>query len=138
MTFGNRRKVLGAASKTNEYELLRYCNKLNSSVVGGASKLLKHFIKIHKPDKIITYANRRYSDGNLYNKIGFAETQKTIPNYWYVVNKQRHHRFKYRKDILIKEGYDPNKTEHQIMSERKIPRIYDCGNIKYELKIKPA
>ena len=31
------------------------------------------------------------------------------------------------KDILIKQGFDRNKTEHEIMLERKIYRIYDCG-----------
>ena len=50
------------------------------------------------------------------------------------VNKQfRENRFKYRKDVLIKEGYDSTKTEHQIMKERGINRIYDCGSKKYVL-----
>ena len=40
--------------------------------------------------------------------------------------------FIFRKDLLIKEGYDPNKTEHEIMLERKIYRIYNSGNYKFE------
>lgn len=38
----------------------------------------------------------------------------------------------HQKSILIKEGFDKNKTEKEIMFERKIYRIYDCGNIRWE------
>ena len=43
MTFGNYRKNMGRTAVENEYELLRYATTKN--VVGGFSKLLKHFIK---------------------------------------------------------------------------------------------
>ena len=132
MTFGKKRIVLGSKSVSNEYELLRFCNKLDTTVIGGASKLLKHFIKNYNPKEIISYANRRYSNGNLYEQLGFINIGSTTPNYFYVINKKREHRFKYRKDVLVSEGYDKNKSEHQIMLERKIPRIYDCGNFKYK------
>ncbi|MFW5847868.1 MAG: DUF7487 domain-containing protein [bacterium] len=131
MTFSKKRKILGKNNKENKYELLRFCNLLDTVVVGGASKLLNYFIKEYSPSEIISYANLRFSNGNLYDKLGFTLLGNTPPNYFYVVNKERKHRFNYRKDVLIKEGYDPNKTEHEIMLERKIPRIYDCGNKKY-------
>lgn len=41
-------------------------------------------------------------------------------------------RYNYKKSILIKEGFDPEKTEHEIMLERKIYRIYDSGQLKYK------
>ena len=43
----------------------------------------------------------------------------------------RKHRYSYRKDILIKQGYDKNKTENQIMDERNIIRFYDSGQKKF-------
>jgi hypothetical protein len=45
------------------------------------------------------------------------------------------HRFNYRKDKLVKDGYDKSKTEVQIMNERGFYRIFDCGSKKWELKI---
>jgi len=132
MTFGKLRNVLGNKLKNeNEFEMLRFCNKLNITIVGGASKLYNYFKLKYKPLKIISFANIRYSNGNLYKQLGFKLEYNTLPNYWYVVGKKRKHRFLYRKDVLVKQGFDKNKTEHEIMSERKIPRIYDCGNIKY-------
>ena len=70
----------------------------------------------------------------LYKKLGFVYKGRTQPNYYYIVNRKRKYRFAYRKDILIKEGYDPSKTERQIMLERKIYRIYDSGNLKFIFK----
>ena len=52
-----------------------------------------------------------------------------------IIDGIRKHRFGFTKQALIKKGYDPNKTEHEIMLERKIYRIYDSGNLKYKLKI---
>lgn len=38
-----------------------------------------------------------------------------------------------KSSILIKQGFDSNKTEREIMFERKYYRIYDCGTKRYEL-----
>jgi hypothetical protein len=131
ISFGNLRKVMGYKTKENTYEMLRYCNKLNSNVIGGLSKLFKHFIKTEKPNQIITYSDNRYFLGNSYEKLGFKFINVTKPNYSYVLNHKRYHRFKFRKDRLIKDGFDPNKTENEIMSERGYNRIWDCGNKKW-------
>ena len=69
----------------------------------------------------------------MYEKLGFDKISETKPNYWYINRNKRMHRFNFRKDVLIKEGFDKNKTEKEIMMERKIYRIYDCGNKKYEI-----
>lgn len=138
MTFGKKRVSMGNKTRIDdEYEMLRFCNKLNTQVIGGASRLLKYFIKTYNPKLIMTFADRRYSQGNLYEKLGFKFIYNTKPNYWYVLNNKilREYRFKYRKDVLIKEGYDSNKTEREIMAEKGYLRIYDCGNMKFEIKL---
>lgn len=132
MSFGGLRKSLGHTSKDGSYEMLRFCNKLNTSVVGGASKLFKYFITNYKPKQIISYSDNRYFNGSLYNKLGFVYEKDTTPNYYYISNGvNRENRFKFRKDILVKEGFDPNKTEKEIMNQRGYNRIYDCGNKKW-------
>lgn len=121
--------------KESEWELVRFANKINTNVIGSASKLLKFFIKNYKPNKIVSYSDIRLFNGGLYEKLGFAKMSQSKPNYWYVINGVRHHRFNFRKSILVKQGFDENKTEQDIMSERKIHRIYDCGAIRWELNI---
>ena len=132
MSFGSLRKSLGSSPKEGEFEMLRYCSELNTLIVGGASKLLKHFIRKQHPKKIISYADKRWSDGNMYFKLGFKHMRDSKPNYYYIVNNKRENRFKYRKSELVKQGFDKNKSEHEIMLERKIYRIYDCGTMVFE------
>ena len=132
MTFGSKRKNLGSKSEDESYELLRFCNKLNTTVVGGASRLMNYFIKTHNPKEIISYCDRRWSVGNMYEKLGFTLDHVSRPSYFYIKGDKRYNRFGYRKDILIKQGFDKNKTEHEIMLERGIYRIYDCGTKVYK------
>ena len=131
MTFGKSRHFIGN-SKT-EYELLRFCNKLNTNVVGGASKLLKYFIKEFNPSSIITYADRRWSNGNLYNKLGFKYSHNSKPNYYYIIGATRKNRFNFRKSVLIKKYNCPlNISEKEFCKQQKWYRIYDCGTMVFK------
>lgn len=136
MTFGSLRKSLGQSSKENNWEILRFCNKINNSVVGGSSKLFKYFIKKYNPDYITSYADRMWSDeNNMYEKIGMSFVRKTKPSYYYIVDTNRKNRFNYRKDKLISIGFDKNMSEKEICEMCGIIRIYDCGSIKYEYNL---
>ena len=111
----------------NVFEIYRFANKLYNNVIGGFSKLLKHL-----PRPIISYANRRWSNGNLYEKNGFKLESISPPNYFYVVDGELHSRQRYQKHKLKEmKSYDENLTEEQIMELEGYRRIYDCGNLKY-------
>ncbi len=131
MLFNNPR--VGIGTNYSGYELTRFANEININVIGAANKLLKYFEKKYKPQIIKSYADKRWSMGKLYDVLNFNQISLNQPNYWYVINQKRKHRFNFRKEILKKQGFDTkNKTEHQIMLERKIYRIYDCGTITYQ------
>jgi hypothetical protein len=136
ITFGKLRKNLKQKHIENEFELLRFCNKLNTNVVGGASKLFKYFITNYQPNKIITYANKDWSIGNLYEMLGFNKLKDTTPGYFYVKSMIKYNRFNFRKDILVKNGEDPNLTEYEIMTKNGYYRVWNTGNLKYEYLIK--
>lgn len=135
MTFGELRKPLGQSSVDNTFELLRFCNKVNMNVIGGASKLLQFFIKNWPVNKIISYADFSRSRGDMYQKIGFILTKQSTPNYYYVVDGRRRHRYNFRKDRLVKQGAESNLSESEIMKSRGINRIWDCGILKFEITI---
>ena len=144
MTFGKKRKSLGNKNSSEDsFELIRFCNILNHTVTGGFSKLLKFFIQKHNPKSIETFADIRWSGINpketVYNKNGFEFINQTPPNYWYLKNGNslnRSHRFTFRKDILVKEGYPKEKTEWEIMKDNGYDRIWDCGSMKFVLNIR--
>lgn len=140
MTFSKERKSLGRSHKEGSWELIRFCNKINHLVIGGASKLFNYFINNFDPTLITSFCDRRWSPStSFYYKLGFNFSYNTEPNYWYYENNsyRKFHRFSFRKDVLVKEGFDPNKTEFEIMAERKFLRVYDCGNSKWEWKKSP-
>lgn len=133
-TFGNR-KISGKS----HFELIRFANKTNTNVVGGFSKLLKHFINEVKPNELITYADIRWSgmnsNDNVYIKNGFIFEGYTKPNYFYEDKKKyllRINRLNFTKQKLVKLGYNPIKTETQIMFENGYDRIWDCGSMKFK------
>ena len=52
-------------------ELIRFCNKLDYTVVGGLSKLLKHFITQYQVDDVMTYIDKDWSNGKSFINLGF-------------------------------------------------------------------
>ena len=129
MTFSKPSKSKGHSTDTADWELLRFCNKLNSNIVGGASKLFSHFIKLYNPQKILSFSDRRYSDGNLYKTLGFCSNGDTRINYWYVDVGQikRYHRFGLRKTSKDNQSL----TEYQNRKLDGWSRIWDCGSSKW-------
>jgi len=135
MTFGKKRINISRKNEDNTYELIRFCNKIDFNVIGAASKLVKYFIEKYNPLKIETFADRRWSNGNLYEAIGFEFYGATEPSYFYVVNKKRINRFSLRKNVLVeKYGCPKNMTEKQFCENNGWYRIYDCGTLKYVWK----
>lgn len=116
-------------SKIDAWELTRF--SIKGHIPGAVSKLFSAFIKIVNPSTIISYSDCRWNTNNIYEKLGFVKDGTTQPNYWYVIGNKRFHRFKFRKEHLINEGFAPNKTEQEIMKERGYNRIWDCGYDKW-------
>jgi hypothetical protein len=109
-----------------EWNLSRFCNKVGYSVVGGASKLLNFFIKEKNPKRIISYADKDWSLGKVYEFLGFDKIYETKPDYKYIIGEKRTHKSNFKKKT--KES----KTESQIMNELNILKVWDCGKVKYE------
>lgn len=118
------------------WELNRYATNYEYSVRGGAGKLLKYFMQHYAWNEIYSYADRRWSEGEMYKKLGFKLTSISKPNYWYVPKGyyKREYRYNYTKYKLIEAGHDKYKTETQIMQEKGYTRIWDCGMLKFVLK----
>ena len=90
----------------------------------------------YKPSKIVTYADKRWSYGDVYYKLGFEHSHDSQPNYWYFhkTNMTKvYHRFNFRKSELNKklDSFDPNKTEWENMKLNGWNRIWDCGNMVF-------
>jgi hypothetical protein len=123
--FEGRKKM-----EEGSWNLSRFCNKLNTNVVGGSSKMLKYFVKNYNSKRIISYADKDWSEGSLYEKIGFNKIYETNPDYKYIIGNRRIHKSRFKKSNL-----KTNLTESQYMRKSNIKKIWDCGKIKFELLI---
>ena len=135
MSFGKPR-----FNKKYEWEVIRFANKLNRTVVGGASKLWKHFLKEQSPNNVLTYADRRYSTGNLYKTLGFKMTGSTAPNYfWHNKSGETLTRYETQKHKLHKvlgDEFKEDLSEVQNMERTHSYRVYDAGNYRLSWKSK--
>lgn len=141
MTFSSPRINMGGKKHKQQWELVRFCNKLNTRVIGGASKLLKYFIKTYNPESIVSFSMNDISDGNLYKILGFITDDKISQSYWYIEPKshKRYHRSSFTKQAIVKKGWKDNIndtwTEKQVMAERGYFCIYDSGQKKWILEL---
>lgn len=76
-TFSNARKWVKEGHEIRSYEWTRYASLPGMRVSGGMGKLLKAFIKEVQPDDIMSYADLEWSEGHVYEALGFkAESGK--------------------------------------------------------------
>jgi hypothetical protein len=112
------------------WNLSRFCNKLDLNVVGSASKLLKYFKDNYSANSVISYADKDWSQGNLYLKLGFKLISDGKPDYKYLVNGRRDHKSRWRKSKFKKDL-----TENEYTRSININKIWDCGKLKFYLSL---
>ena len=81
----------------------------------------------YTPKRIVSYADRSWSRGDVYIQNEFIEIHKTKPDYKYVIKNKRSHKSKFRKSNGVSESI--------LMKSKTIFRIWDCGKIKFEFKL---
>lgn len=131
--FGNQRKV--------EWDLTRYCVKFGYSVIGGAEKLFKTFIKEFNPSNVITYSDNDYFTGEVYSRLGFLLDKITsIPYYWaksdhIFLNREvcQVHKLKEKYPDIFQKSIDENASnkEDYIMHTLGYYKVYRCGNKRW-------
>ena len=134
MTFGKNR----FKKNSNEFEMVRFCNLLNTTVIGGASKLFSYFQKNYNQEKLplISFADRRFFEGGLYKMLGFTLEKYTSPSYIYWKNNKVLNRMSCQKHKLNKllDVFDSSLSEYQNMLNNGFRRVWDCGNMKFIYK----
>ena len=125
--------------KTADWELIRFCCLQGYHIAGGASKLFTAFKRgyCQQGQTVVSYANRRFSDGGLYRQLGFELVGKSQPNYFYHRKGElvpRYQAMKHKlKDWL--PVFDEALSEEENMARNQYYRCYDCGNLIYRITL---
>ena len=136
--------VMSFKEETNgssKWELTRFASDYNYVCQGVGGKLFKYFTRNYDPIEIKSFADRRWTvdeENNIYVKLGFKFEYYTRPEYRYIdgIKCERHHKFGFRKDSLMKKygekfKLDINMTESEMTKAIGFYKIWDCGLIKY-------
>jgi hypothetical protein len=116
MSFSKSRAIKRDGIAYRSFELLRFCSKLNYTVVGGFSKLLNHFILKLSPDDIMTYVDKDWSDGSAYEQAGFQLEGQLKSMIFYL-------------DLASGERLYP---ENQVqLPSSKMIQVFNSGSLKY-------
>lgn len=121
-SFSGGKKIVREAVSYRSFELIRFANLLDCTVVGGLDKLLKTFTKEVNPDDIMTYADRDWSDGRSYERLGFERVGSTPPQAFFV------------NPLTMERCYAERLTETEVPADR-IP-VFNAGNWKFLKKFK--
>lgn len=135
MSFGKPR-----FARTFDVELLRFASKTGLTVQGGAGKLLSAAKKTMSNSSMISYCDRRWSVGGLYEKLGFMLMRTTRPGYVYVNRSTQQIVSRYaaqKKNLrsLLGVRYDESLTERENMEKNRFLKLWDCGQLVYSLQI---
>jgi hypothetical protein len=130
MTFGAPREQ--KKSDPVEWELIRFCIKKNCLVLGGASKIFKHFIKHHNPASIVSYSDNAKATGDMYPMLGFTFVNESAPGYvwWDGQDVRRRYQcmaYKLKAQYRNLPGID-FMSEAQIMQALGYRKISNEGN----------
>ena len=104
----------------NSWEIIRECTSLHTSVVGGVSKLFRHFIADYNPDSVFSYCDFNKFSGKSYEMLGMKFIGYTGPDMHWVLS------FSDRSGIV---GRHPSK--HKEMKERAVAQLWGAGSKKY-------
>lgn len=117
----------------------RYCT--SSHVIGGLGKMLKYaktYTQSLSLSHIVTFSDKEVSDGGLYEKLGFSVDKELRADYCYLYNKARVHKFNFRKSRFKKDEslkYEDGLSESQLAELNNIPRIWDCGKVRWIIDV---
>jgi hypothetical protein len=124
--------VMTLIKKANHVWILnRYATSIG--VTGGFSKLVNHFACNNQWDTIVSFADRRWSEGNVYYKNGFVLDNTLAPDYQYIIGSNRVHKFNFRHSTMAKKlkKYDPAISESANMTNNNIKKIWNCGLLRF-------
>lgn len=130
----HKEDVIGVASFLcikSDWQMVRFAT--STRVIGGLSKVASYFRK-NVSKSFFTFCDLSRHDGKSYEKAGFIADFIIKPDYTYLVKGERKHKFGFRRKHIKRQFpliYSENKTEKEMMIEAGIPRIWDCGKIRY-------
>lgn len=102
-------------TRNKNYEISRFCHALNTQVVGGFSKLVKHFCRNNDYDTLTTFIDKRYGAGSYLPELNF-ELKSCFTSFKWTDGEKVYNRLRFPSNTGYKYG---------------LLKLWDCGQAKY-------
>ena len=119
--------------KDKLFEIGRLATKTGFTVIGGTKRLFKHLLSLVDYEIIISYNNMDKFTGDTYESLGMTYESTSIPYGW-IRNTEYLPRYQTQKSKLLKQGFDKNLSESEMMRSEGFEKIYFTGVSKFVLK----
>ena len=127
---------VGKSRFTNDgLELYRLASKLNTTIVGGGTRLLNALRSIDSGN-LVSYCDRAKSNGNGYLQMGFELVGTSDPGYFWTNGTDIVSRYKTSRSMLKKwlPNFDETMSESENMYKNSFRRFWDCGNYIFKME----
>lgn len=132
-SFSMARPMKSKGENYKSAELVRFATKAGITVVGGLSKLIKHYLKLNPVNDLMTYADRDWSIGKGYEKMGFELTETVKPIFFFL-NMESGIRYlanKVPQETLDEFEQQKTLTLQKFLTENGYQQVFNTGNLKY-------
>lgn len=102
----------------DEWEIIRGCPGSNNIVVGGVSKLFKHFVNDYHPKKVFSYCDFNKFNGASYEALGMTYIGMTGPDKTWIIEGK---------------GIPRNPSKYKELKELASGVVWGAGSKKYEI-----
>lgn len=133
--FAASRPMKSKGENYKSAELVRFATKTGVTIVGGLSKLLKHFLQQVSINDLMTYADRDWSLGKGYDKLGFHFSGTTEAVTFYVDTKTMNRYQGHRLPKKILAAFDEQNILNldDFLTQNGFFKVFNTGNLKYHL-----
>lgn len=134
-SFSSARPMKSKGVAYQSAELVRFASANGLTIAGGLSKLIRHFTKQLKLNDLMTYADRDWSLGKGYDKLGFSYANETEPAYLYVNSSTLVRYFPHRLPAKIVLDFEAQKDLNldDFLAFNGYIKLFNTGNLKYYL-----
>lgn len=116
---------LSYSNKKDEWDLKRYIVG-KYQIMGGFQKMFNHFIKVHRPRRIITFVELSKFNGAVDYKNGFVLDKVMREDFFWIVNNIRVDKWTAWKHFHI-DGQSTSDYQSMMMNDFKFFKCYDAG-----------
>lgn len=131
-TFSNARKWIKKGKEIRSYEWTRFASLPGLRISGGMGRILKAFIEEVQPDDIMSYADLEWSEGTVYEQLGFTLEGQKDPVLFGVDSEWNRSPVK----LGMTEGGKTGVTDPNVIAGQTGNMFYmNFGSNKYRLKL---